>query len=84
MLQTRFANVNTIIIDGVSIIGCRQLAKISKVLRRGKLVGFTIPFGGVDIIFLGDFIHFCPVKDSPLYSSWSKLAKMTKHSESTN
>ena len=75
-LQARFEKVKTIIIDEVSMIGCRQLARISKALSRGKLVGSTIPFGGVDIIFLGDFIQFRPVKDTPLYSSWSKLKKM--------
>ena len=83
-LQARFEKVNTIIIDEVSMIGCRQLAKISKALSTGKRVGSTVPFGGVDIIFFGDFIQFPPVKDSPLYSGWFKPKGKAKHTESEN
>ena len=51
-LENRFANVNTIIIDEVSMIGCRQLNKISKCLTKAKHANPDLPFGGVDIIFL--------------------------------
>ena len=81
-LQAKFAKIKTIIIDEVSMVGCRQLAKISRALSRGKLVGSTVPFGGVDIIFLGDFIQFPPVKDTPLYSGWSESNGVSKYSDS--
>ena len=55
VLQTRFEKVTTIIIDEVSMIGCRQLVKISKALSRAKCVSSTVPFGGVDIIFFWRF-----------------------------
>ena len=70
-LEKRFANVNTIIVDEVSMIGCIQLAKISQCLTKAKHANPDLPFGGVDIIFLGDFIQFPPIRDSPLYSNWN-------------
>ena len=58
-------HVETIIIDEVSMIGCRLLANISTVLSLGKSVDTEVAFGGVDIIFFCDFVQFPPVKDSP-------------------
>ena len=69
-LEKRFMNVNTIIIDEVSMIGCRQLNKISNRLTAAKHANPSLPFGGIDIIFFGDFIQFPPIKDAPLYSGW--------------
>ena len=68
-LERRFLHVNTIIVDEVSMIGCRQLNKISKQLAKAKH-NSNEPFGGVDILFFGDFIQFPPIMDSPLYSGW--------------
>ena len=70
-LENRFANVDTIIIDEVSMIGCRQLNKISKCLTKAKHANPDLPFGGVDIIFFGDFIQFPPIGDFSLYSDWN-------------
>ena len=81
-LQTRFKNVETIIIDEVSMVGCRHLAKISTALTTGKCVAPEIPFGGVDIIFFGDFIQFSPIKDTPLYAAWQKNPKISKSKRS--
>ena len=70
-MQNIFEDVDTIIVDEVSMIGCRQLATINNALTRAKCASPSVPFGGVDIIFFGDFIQFPPVKDSPLYSAWN-------------
>ena len=84
-LQRKFEKVDTIIVDEVSMIGCSQLVKISKALSKGKCVDSCVPYGGVDIIFFGDFVQFPPVKDSPLYTGWnnnnksnSRAAEITK------
>ena len=29
----------------------------------------TVPFGGINVIFLGDFVQYAPVLDRPLYSN---------------
>ncbi len=71
-LETRFENVNTIIIDEVSMIGCKHLATISNRLTRAKHANPDLPFGGVDMIFFGDFIQFPPIGDSSLYCDWTK------------
>ena len=59
--ESKFGKVETIIIDEVSMIGCRQLTKISRKLTKAKHANPSIPFGGVDIIFFGDFIQFPPI-----------------------
>ena len=69
-LERRFENVNTIIVDEVSMIGCRQLTKISNRLTKAKHANASLAFGGIDVIFFGDFIQFPPIKDAPLYSGW--------------
>ena len=53
ILEKRFANVNTIIVDEVSMIGCIHLNKISKCLTSAKHANPDLPFGGVDVIFFG-------------------------------
>ena len=81
-LQSTFEKVDTIIVDEVSMIGCRQLAKISNALTKAKCASPSLPFGGVDMIFFGDFIQFPPVKDSPLYSAWKTGKNTAKKKQS--
>jgi hypothetical protein len=69
-LQNKLRKVETIILDEVSMVGCYDLLKISKALNEGKCVDSSLAFGGVDIIFFGDFIQFSPVRDPALYSGW--------------
>ena len=71
-LQRKFEKVETVIVDEVSMIGCKHLLNISKALIIGKCSDSSVPFGGIDMIFFGDFMQFPPIKDSPLYCSWSK------------
>ena len=82
-LERTFENVNTIIVDEVSMIGCATLAKISQQLAMAKHINCE-PFGGIDILFFGDFIQFTPIKDASLYDAWSKLpvfSPKTKYEE---
>jgi hypothetical protein len=53
------------------MIGCAALAKISQQLAKAKHVT-SDPFGGIDILFFGDFIQFTPIQDAPLYDAWKK------------
>ena len=70
-LEKRFQHVNTLIIDEVSMIGCRHLYHISQQLSVAKPdADRTKPFAGLDVIFLGDFMQFKPVNDTPLYSAY--------------
>ena len=81
-LQRTFEKVDTIIVDEVSMIGCSQLVKIANALTKAKCADPSLPFGGVDIIFFGDFIQFPPVKDSPLYCGWNNGKNRAKKKQS--
>ena len=70
-LERKFQHVNTIIVDEVSMIGCSHLYKISQQLSTAKPDSDkTKPFGGLDVIFFGDFMQFKPIYDPPLYSAY--------------
>ena len=83
-LQKKFEEVDTVIVDEVSMIGCYQLANMSSKLNLAKPgTDASKPFGGLDMIFFGDFMQFPPIKDSPLYHGWNKetnkTGKMTEY-----
>ena len=63
--------VDYLILDEVSMIGARFLSQLNARLMRAK--GFegvrgSLPFGGLNVIFTGDFGQLRPVRDPPLYS----------------
>jgi hypothetical protein len=57
-----------LIIDEVSMVGCTMLTEIHLKLQKLKSSPFQ-PFGGLNIIFLGDFTKFPPINDTPFYTS---------------
>ncbi len=56
------------IIDEVSMVGCTMLTEIHLKLQRLKSSPLQ-PFGGLNIMFLGDFMQFPPISDIPFYTS---------------
>ena len=63
--------VDYLILDEISMVGARFLSQLNARLLRAK--GFhdkrtDLPFGGINIIFTGDFGQLRPVRDPPLYS----------------
>jgi hypothetical protein len=60
-------NIDYIIFDEISMIGCTMLANIHLKLQNLKSETQR-PFGNINIMFLGDFIQFPHVTDSPLYT----------------
>lgn len=65
-LVTMWDGVDYLFVDEVSMIGCNFLTTISESLCEAK--GSTSAFGGVNIIFAGDFAQLPPVNESRLYS----------------
>ena len=62
----RLESLKFIIIDEVSMVGNKMLAKIDQRLK--EITGNTnIHFGGVSILFLGDFNQLRPVKKSYIF-----------------
>ena len=82
-LEKKWAGVQTIILDEVSMVGCVLLAKLSGNATRATHGDPSVPFGGIDIIYFGDFIQFPPVFDTPLYWTYNKenLRSSTRESE---
>ncbi|KAF5341971.1 hypothetical protein D9611_001218 [Ephemerocybe angulata] len=58
-LIAMWEGVDFLFIDEVSMIGCKLLFQISNALVDAK--GNTAPFGGINIIFAGDFAQLPPV-----------------------
>ena len=54
-----------LILDEVSMGGCGKLARISEALCKAK--SNVLPFGGLSVLFSGDFHQLPPVMDVPLY-----------------
>ena len=69
-LIAMWRKVDYLIIDEVSMIGCKLLLQIHEALCDAK--ENTEPFGGINIIFVGDFAQLPPVGDVKLYSHLHK------------
>lgn len=59
VLQDRWRDVDYVIVDEISQVGCKSLAALSVSLAKAKGVAASensaLPFGGVNVIILGDF-----------------------------
>jgi hypothetical protein len=62
----RWQSVRMLIIDEISMVGCRLLARLHQ--HVGQARGTTDrPFGGLPVLFFGDMAQLTPVSDPPLY-----------------
>ena len=67
-LKLLFSNVKLIIVDEVSMVSNIMLSKIHR--RLGEIGGKpTMPFGGYNIMFLGDLLQLPPVKAPFVFKS---------------
>jgi hypothetical protein len=64
-VENSWMNCMFLILDEVSMLGCSKLVKISKALQKVK--GNMLPFGGLYVLFTGDFHQLPPVRDTALY-----------------
>ena len=65
-----WSNVDFLFIDEYSMIGCQMLHKIHLALTIAKEC--SKPFGGINIIFAGDFCQLPAVRETRLYTKFSK------------
>ena len=63
-LQIMWEGVYFLFIDEISMIGCKLLHQISEALIQAK--GNNCPFGGINVIFAGDFAQLPPVGETRL------------------
>src|SRR5882762_3561771 len=66
-VRARLDGFEYIFLDKVSIVACHDIYKISSQLAKEFNV-FDLPYGGMNMIFSGDFAQLPPVFGSPLYS----------------
>jgi PIF1-like helicase len=64
-INNSWNTIRFLIIDEVSMVGCHKLSRISKALQRAK--HSTLPFGGLFVLFGGDFHQLPPIQDKCLY-----------------
>ncbi|CAF4028446.1 unnamed protein product [Rotaria magnacalcarata] len=67
-MEIEWRNIDYCLIDEISMVGCYMLARLHRITI-AKHTEPTTPFGGINMIFLGDFVQYPPVLDRPLYSN---------------
>jgi hypothetical protein len=58
--------IKYMIINEISMVNCNML--VTMYLKLQKLKYKILPFGGRNIMFMGDFLQFPPIIDTLLYS----------------
>jgi hypothetical protein len=59
----------------MSMVGLNLLAKLNRIICSAKHVDPQVPFGGVNVIFFGDYLQYRPVYDAPLHTDFSLPSK---------
>jgi len=80
-----WGEVKFLVVDEISMVGAAFMDQLSLRMRHGKgadLVDRERPFGGIHVVFMGDFGQLDPPKQYPLFSY--VLVKSPSFSESRN
>lgn len=65
VVNNTWIRCNFLILDEVSMLSCVKLAKISQALQKNK--SNSLPFGGIHLLFSGDFFQLLAIGDISLY-----------------
>ena len=74
-LEKEWRVIEYLLLDEMSMVGLTLLAKLNRIMSAAKHVDPQIPFGGVIVIFFGDYLQYRPVYDMPLHTDISLLSK---------
>ncbi|CAF4318295.1 unnamed protein product [Rotaria magnacalcarata] len=74
-LEKEWRLIEYLLIDEMSMVGLTLLAKLNRIISAAKHVDPQIPFGGVNVIFFGDYLQYRPVYDAPLHTDFPLLSK---------
>jgi hypothetical protein len=74
-LEKEWRLVEYLLIDEMSMVGLNLLAKLNRIICSAKHVDPQVPFGGVNVIFFGDYLQYRPVYDAPLHTDFSIPSK---------
>jgi hypothetical protein len=75
-LRAEFKVTKFIIIDEVSMISTYQLSKLDARLKQSN--SSELPYGGIHLLFFGDFVQYPPVAGSPLYKQFTSIKAKKK------
>ena len=70
-LEKEWRVIEYLLVDEMSMVGLTLLAKLNRIMSAAKHVDPQIPFGGVNVIFFGDYLQYRPVYDVPLHTDFS-------------
>lgn len=77
-LESAWRHVKYLIIDEMSMVGLSLLARLNRVVKAAKHGNSEAPFGGVNVIFFGDYLQYSPVLDKPLYQISTSIQQFTE------
>jgi ATP-dependent exoDNAse (exonuclease V) alpha subunit len=77
-LENEWRYVKYLIIDEMSMVGLSLLARLNRVVKTAKHINTESPFGGVNVIFFGDYLQYSPVLDRPLYHNCASIQQYTE------
>ena len=66
-IRKRLGRATMIVIDEISMMGCTKFVELDSLLRKVKKK--SIPFGGLDILLVGDFAQLSPVGETSIMSA---------------
>ena len=64
VVSDNLGDATLLVLDECSMLGCRKLLELDTTLQKVK--NSSAPFGGLDIILVGDFAQLPPVKQEPI------------------
>lgn len=74
-IEKEWKAVEYLLIDEMSMVGLTLLAKLNRILCAAKHSDPHVPFGGINVIFFGDYLQYRPVYDMPLHTDFSVFSK---------
>ncbi|CAF3346314.1 unnamed protein product [Rotaria socialis] len=77
-LENEWRHVKYLIIDEMSMVGLSLLARLNRIMKTANHVNSETPFGGVNVIFFGDYLQYSPVLDRPLYHNCASSEQYTE------
>ncbi|CAF2601241.1 unnamed protein product [Rotaria sp. Silwood2] len=70
-LEKEWRPVEYLLINNMSMVGLALLAKLNQIICAAKYADPHVPFGGINVIFFGDYLQYRPVYDAPLHTNFS-------------
>ena len=66
-IQKKLGDASLLVIDEVSMMGCSKFTELDEMLKKAK--NCDLPFGGLDLLLVGDFAQLPAVKQTSLHDA---------------